>query len=158
MGKQGNKPGGSKYSGSNLSRRRSSVWLNCTDMGNGRAQCNICWKELAYRNGSTYNLKRHMQSKHTAGEVCSKDSIRHPCGYSKGHMSSAILSIDVSCDLFSKMQRPDYCLNHLQWHHGRRVKGGDNCYLFLNFGLSENHLLLKISSKISKFGSEKSPF
>ena len=69
MGKQGNKPGG-KYT-SNLSRRRSSVWLNCTDMGNGRAQCNICWKELAYRNGSTYNLKRHMQSKHTAVEMLS---------------------------------------------------------------------------------------
>lgn len=63
MGKQGNK------FASNMSRRRSSVWLNCTDMGNGRAQCNICWKELAYRNGSTYNLKRHMQSKHTPVEL-----------------------------------------------------------------------------------------
>ena len=67
MGKQSNKP--SKPFPSNLSRRRSSVWLNCTDIGNGRAQCNLCWKELAYRNGSTYNLKRHMQSKHTAVEL-----------------------------------------------------------------------------------------
>ena len=67
MGKQSNKP--NKQHTTNMSRRRSSVWLNCTDMGNGRAQCNICWKELAYRNGSTYNLKRHMQSKHTAVEL-----------------------------------------------------------------------------------------
>ena len=69
MGKQGNKPSKQFASTGNMSRRRSSVWLNCTDMGNGRAQCNICWKELAYRNGSTYNLKRHMQSKHTSVEM-----------------------------------------------------------------------------------------
>ena len=69
MGKpQSSKPS-KQFATSNMSRRRSSVWLNCTDMGNGRAQCNICWKELAYRNGSTYNLKRHMQSKHTAVEL-----------------------------------------------------------------------------------------
>lgn len=69
MGKpQGSKPN-KQFAGTHMSRRRSSVWLNCTDMGNGRAQCNICWKELAYRNGSTYNLKRHMQSKHTAVEM-----------------------------------------------------------------------------------------
>jgi BED zinc finger len=49
--------------------KRSSVWAHCTIIGDKKVRCDLCKAELVYLNGSTHNLKRHLEAKHTAEEM-----------------------------------------------------------------------------------------
>lgn len=91
MGKQAKEK---KQAPNDHSRRRSLVWTYCSDLGNGRAQCNICWRELVYRNGSTYNLKRHMLTKHGSAEQSSLAKV--PTNGSDEEAASASTSMSVA--------------------------------------------------------------
>ena len=48
--------------------KRSSVWAHCTIIGDRKVRCDLCKAELVYLNGSTHNLKRHLEAKHTKEE------------------------------------------------------------------------------------------
>ena len=50
-------------------QRQSSVWNNFTVISDHKVKCDICGGELVYLNASTHNLKRHLQSVHTAEEL-----------------------------------------------------------------------------------------
>lgn len=46
------------------SKKRSEIWTFFEEIPNSRAKCNFCSQILSYKGGSTYNLGRHLKSKH----------------------------------------------------------------------------------------------
>lgn len=45
-------------------KKRSEVWTYFEQIPNSKAKCNFCSQILSYKGGSTYNLSRHLKSKH----------------------------------------------------------------------------------------------
>lgn len=46
------------------SRKRSDVWMSFEQLPNSKAKCNFCSQLISYKGGSTFNLTRHLKSKH----------------------------------------------------------------------------------------------
>lgn len=51
------------------SKKRSEVWSYFEQIPNSRAKCNFCSQILSYKGGSTYNLNRHLKTKHPSSSV-----------------------------------------------------------------------------------------
>lgn len=47
-----------------LNKKRSSIWSYFKENGNNKATCTFCSLQLSYKGGSTYNLTRHVKTKH----------------------------------------------------------------------------------------------
>jgi len=59
---------------SNSRTKRSEVWMHFTRKTDNKAKCDHCGHELSYR-GSTSNLKKHYEAKHSAlGELALRKS------------------------------------------------------------------------------------
>src|SRR5687768_5029189 len=49
---------------SELSRKRSSLWMNFSVASAAKARCHICKQLLSYKRGTTSNLRKHLAAKH----------------------------------------------------------------------------------------------
>lgn len=56
------------------SRKRSEIWNFFTDLGDSKAKCNFCFRQLSYKSGSTFNLARHVRTLHP-GKVLSVERL-----------------------------------------------------------------------------------
>ncbi|XP_069694254.1 zinc finger BED domain-containing protein 6-like [Periplaneta americana] len=45
-------------------KRTSAIWNYFVDLGNNRAKCNVCSKQISFKGGSTFNLLRHLRATH----------------------------------------------------------------------------------------------
>ena len=50
-------------------RKRSDIWNFFTDLGDGKAKCNFCSKQISYKSGSTFNLARQVRNMHPANTL-----------------------------------------------------------------------------------------
>ena len=46
------------------SRKSSEIWGFFADLGDGKAKCNFCSTTMSYKGGNTFNLARHIRTKH----------------------------------------------------------------------------------------------
>lgn len=49
---------------SNLSQKKSDIWLHFSPLSDNKAKCNLCHSIYSHKGGSTSNLKKHLQHKH----------------------------------------------------------------------------------------------